>query len=107
MEQAQHLVDRYFESTVRYWNEVYCERDLAGTIYQRRKEETLKWVADLLLPANSRIIDIGCGSGTTTVAIARMGHSVWALDRVSAMLEQTRRHANHGGVAEQVTPVLG
>ena len=107
MEQAQHLVDRYFESTARYWNEVYCERDLAGTIYRRRKEETLEWVNDLPLPANSRIIDVGCGSGTTSVAIARMGHSVWALDRVPAMLEQTRRHAEHGGVAEQVTPVVG
>ena len=107
MEQAQHLVDRYFESTVRYWNEVYRERDLAGTIYQRRRETTLKWVADLRLSPNSRIIDVGCGSGTTSVAIAAMGHSVWALDRVPAMLEQTRRHAEQGGVAEQVAPVLG
>jgi ubiquinone/menaquinone biosynthesis C-methylase UbiE len=107
MEQAQNLVDRYFESTARYWNEVYCERDLAGTIYQRRKEETLKWVSDLCLSPNSRVIDVGCGSGTTSVAIAGMGHSVWALDRVPAMLEQTRRHAEQGGVAEQVSPILG
>lgn len=107
MEQAQQLVDRYFESTVRYWNEVYRERDLAGTIYQRRKEETLRWVTDLHLPAKSRIVDIGCGSGTTAVAIAEMGFPVCALDRVTAMLEQTRLHAEQAGVLEQVTPVLG
>ena len=107
MERAQHLVDRYFESTVRYWNEVYHDRDLASTIYQRRREETLKWVADLRLPPNSRIIDVGCGSGVTSVAIAAMGHLVCALDRVPAMLGQTCHHAEQGGVAEQVTPMLG
>jgi len=107
MEQAQQLVDRYFESTVGYWDDVYRERDLAATVYQRRKEDTLKWMANLHLPDDSRIIDIGCGTGTTAVAIARMGFSVCALDRVPAMLDQTRRHAQQGGVAGQVTPTLG
>ena len=107
MEQAQQLVDRYFESAVRYWDDVYREADLAGTVYQRRKEETLKWVADLQLPANAKIIDVGCGTGRTAVAIAQMGFSVCALDRVTAMLEQTQRHAAHAMVSSQVIPTLG
>ena len=107
MEQAQQLVDRYFESAVTYWDDVYRESDLAGTVYQRRKEETLKWVADLRLPADARIIDVGCGTGRTSVAIAQMGFSVCALDRVPAMLVQTQRHAAQAMVSGQIIPKLG
>lgn len=107
MEQAQQLVDRYFESAVRYWDDVYQECDLAGTVYQRRKEETLKWVAELRLPSDARIIDVGCGTGRTAIAIARMGFSVCALDRVPAMLEQTRHHAAQAMVGAQILPKLG
>ena len=107
MKQAQQLVDRYFESAVTYWDDVYRECDLAGTVYQRRKEETLKWVAALRLPADARIIDVGCGTGRTSVAIAQMGFSVCALDRVPAMLEQTQSHAAQAMVSGQITPTLG
>ena len=107
MEQAQQLVDRYFESAVTYWDDVYRECDLAGTVYQRRKEETLKWVADLRLPANAKIIDVGCGTGRTALAIAQMGFSVCALDRVPAMLDQTRRHAAQAMISDQIIPTLG
>jgi ubiquinone/menaquinone biosynthesis C-methylase UbiE len=107
MEQAQQLVDRYFESAVSYWDDVYRECDLAATVYQRRKEETLKWVADLRLPSDARIIDVGCGTGRTSVAVAQMGFSVCALDRVPAMLEQTQRHAVQAMVSGRIIPKLG
>ncbi len=107
MEHAQRLVDTYFESAVTYWNDVYHERDLASTVYQRRNEETLKWVAGLNLAPSARVIDIGCGTGSTAVGLARMGFLVCALDRVPGMLEHTRKRAQHSLVAEQVTPMLG
>ena len=107
MEQAQQLVDRYFEAAVGYWDDVYRECDLSGVVYQRRKEETLTWVASLRLPSDARIIDVGCGTGRTAVAIAQMGFSVLALDRVPAMLDQTQRHAAEAMVANQVIPKLG
>jgi ubiquinone/menaquinone biosynthesis C-methylase UbiE len=105
--EAQQLVDRYFESTVGYWDEVYRECDLAGTIYQRRNEETLKWVAQLRLPPDSRIVDVGCGTGKTSIAVARMGFSVCALDRVPAMLEQTASQAAQAMLSAQIVPTLG
>jgi len=107
MEEAQQLVDRHFASSVKYWDKVYRERDLAATIYQRRKQQTLSWVAQLGLSSDSKIIDVGCGTGRTAVALAQMGFQVCALDHVPAMLDQARRCAAQAMVSEQVIPTLG
>jgi ubiquinone/menaquinone biosynthesis C-methylase UbiE len=107
MEEAQQLVDRHFAASVNYWDGIYRKRNFAATVYQRRKEQTLSWVAQLGLSTDSRVIDVGCGTGRTAVALAQMGFHVCALDHVPAMLEQARRCADQAMVSELVIPTLG
>jgi 2-polyprenyl-3-methyl-5-hydroxy-6-metoxy-1,4-benzoquinol methylase len=41
--------------------------------------------------ARSRVLDIGCGTGTLAVALARLGHRVVAVDPSAPMIEAARR----------------
>jgi SAM-dependent methyltransferase len=45
-----------------------------------------------------RVLDLGCGSGRLTVALARAGAAVTGLDTSRERLEQARRRAGEGGV---------
>lgn len=45
-----------------------------------------------------RVLDLGCGSGRLTVALAREGAAVTGLDTSRERLEQARRRAGEGGV---------
>lgn len=45
-----------------------------------------------------RVLDLGCGSGRLTVALARAGAAVTGLDTSLERLEQARRRAGEGGV---------
>lgn len=53
------------------------------------------------------ILEIGCGAGFTTIALAQRGYSVRAVDTVPAMLDLTHQLATKAGVARQVTTTLG
>uniref|UniRef100_Q01TQ4 Methyltransferase type 11 n=1 Tax=Solibacter usitatus (strain Ellin6076) TaxID=234267 RepID=Q01TQ4_SOLUE len=43
------------------------------------------------IPAGGRILDAGCGSGRDSLAFARMGYQVVAIDASSEMVNATRR----------------
>ncbi|HXV95205.1 MAG TPA: class I SAM-dependent methyltransferase, partial [Gaiellaceae bacterium] len=45
-----------------------------------------------------RVLDLGCGSGRLTLALARAGAAVTGLDTSRERLEQARRRAGEGGV---------
>jgi ubiquinone/menaquinone biosynthesis C-methylase UbiE len=55
-------------------------------------------VDSLHLPLDSKILEVGCGTGTTSVALARRGYHVYATDAVRAMIEQTRQSASENSV---------
>lgn len=57
------------------------------------------------LPDAARVLDVGCGPGFFSVALAKMGCEVTALDFSAAMLEQTRARAEKAGV--RLTAVQG
>jgi SAM-dependent methyltransferase len=46
-----------------------------------------------------RVLDVGCGSGRLTLAMAPAARSVVGLDRDTAALEEARRHAAAAGLA--------
>jgi len=46
-----------------------------------------------------RVLDIGCGAGLASEALARAGKSVVGLDRAASALDAARAHAAAGGLA--------
>lgn len=87
-------IETYFEQTASYWDDVYGSEDLWGAIYRRRQQVALSWIDRLGLAPGTGVLEIGCGTGLTAVALAQRGLNVDAVDSVPAMLERTRRRAD-------------
>jgi ubiquinone/menaquinone biosynthesis C-methylase UbiE len=85
----QHVTD-YFESTAAYWKTVYSGQRLLSTIYRERHNTALAWIQHLDLHPSARILEVGCGAGLMTSALARCGYIVEALDPTMAMLRMIR-----------------
>jgi 2-polyprenyl-3-methyl-5-hydroxy-6-metoxy-1,4-benzoquinol methylase len=96
-------IDAHFAASAEYWTKVYEAEDLDGTIYQQRQSVVLGFAQKLQLPADARILEIGCGAGLTSVCLAREGYTIQAVDSVDAMVETTRRHAEEAGVSDRIT----
>lgn len=51
------------------------------------------------------VLEVGCGTGTETISIAKMGVRVIAADISSRMLDELRRHAKDSCVSDLIVPV--
>ncbi len=100
--EQQKMVDALFRSSAPYWRQIYHLEDLDSTIYQLRRAVVLELVDKLQLPRGSRILELGCGAGLTTVELARRGYRVDAVDTVGAMLDLTRQAAAEAGLRDWV-----
>jgi ubiquinone/menaquinone biosynthesis C-methylase UbiE len=100
--EAQRLVNAHFEATSAFWTQVYRGRDVLSLIVQRRRDIALAWVDELQLPAQSRILEVGCGAGVMAVELARKGFEVDATDTVTEMLELTQRRGEEANVAARL-----
>jgi len=98
----QKSIDAHFAASSGYWTKIYEIDDVQGTIYRERRSLVLALARKLALPAESPILEIGCGSGLTSVQLAREGYTIQAVDSVDAMIERTREHAAEAGIAERV-----
>src|SRR5215471_11128507 len=94
----QQEVNEYFESSSDYWKDIYCEDELLPRIYQDRHNTTLAWIRKLGLRKDARILEVGCGAGLTSVALAKDGYTVDAMDSTMTMLQMTGRSASCEGV---------
>jgi 2-polyprenyl-3-methyl-5-hydroxy-6-metoxy-1,4-benzoquinol methylase len=103
----QNVVNDHFAKAAPYWRDIYGQQDVYSRIHQQRNALVLALVEQLRLPAGSRILDVGCGSGLTAVALAQRGYRLDAVDTVSAMLELTRQKAQQAEVSERVSAGLG
>ena len=101
--QKQASVNAHFDSKSLWWHEAYGDRTLNARILQQRSSVSLEWIDELRLSRGSRILEIGCGAGWSTVALARRGFLVHGVDSSKAMVELARQNAAESGVAEQVT----
>lgn len=89
----------------RWYETFFDERYLAFYPVLRDKplaEEEARFVVDVLdLEPGQSVLDIGCGTGRHSVALARLGMQVTGLDLSPQLLEQARTTAESCGV--QVT----
>src|SRR5215470_17316332 len=89
-------VAAYFASTVSRWEELHdCratfDRDpVYASIYRARLSVALSLVEALKLGKDARCLEIGCGPGFGTVALAQYGLAVDAMDLVEAQLRRMR-----------------
>lgn len=100
--EEQKRVNAHFQSAAVYWKEIYQLEDVYATIHRERRTMVLEFVDQLALPPNSHVLEIGCGAGLTTVALAQKGYLVDAVDTVEAMLDLTRRAAAEAGLENWV-----
>lgn len=96
------IVRDRFEKLVEHWDEMYERRDVVAAARQERERQALAWVDALALPAGTRALELGCGAGRVTAALAQRGFLVSAVDVADGMLECTRRRAADHGVAARV-----
>jgi ubiquinone/menaquinone biosynthesis C-methylase UbiE len=67
----------------------------------------LAWADRLPLGPGAPALEVGCGAGVLSVALAQRGLSVQALDPAPAMAALARRRAAEAGVDSQMTVCLG
>jgi SAM-dependent methyltransferase len=77
--------------------------DLDAEVLRDYHEEIVAW-AGTLVPERSRIVDLGAGTGTGTLALARHlpGAEVTAVDMDEEMLAHLRRRADEAGLGDRV-----
>jgi SAM-dependent methyltransferase len=80
--------------------------DLDAAVLHEYHREVITWIGSLA-PPEARIVDLGAGTGTGTVALARQlpdAHVV-AVDMAEPMLEHLRHRAEALGLADRVRTV--
>jgi ubiquinone/menaquinone biosynthesis C-methylase UbiE len=103
----QQRVDTHFRAHVRQWRDVYNEAFVDGAIYRKRQEIVLGWIDELAIPTGEKLLEIGCGGGRCTVALAQRGYLVQAVDSVPGMLDSTRQLVVQAGLRSSVSIGLG
>jgi SAM-dependent methyltransferase len=85
-----------------YWQAVYDDPHLQGVIFRERQRAVLAQVARLGLPAAASVLEIGCGAGLLSLELARLGHTVQAIDASDAMVDLTAERMRRAGLDARV-----
>ena len=101
------LVQQHFRSTLPYWEEIYADRSVYGRIYQERARRAIDCADGLGLSPGTRVLELGCGPGIITTAMARRGATVWAIDSLQEMVDRTTAMAEQAGVGSRVLAQAG
>ncbi|MFO0948761.1 MAG: class I SAM-dependent methyltransferase [Planctomycetota bacterium] len=78
------------------WEERYVVQETPWDSGEPSKE-LQRILAERSIPP-SRVLELGCGTGTNAVFLAKMGFDVTAVDLSATAIEQARRRAEKGGV---------
>jgi ubiquinone/menaquinone biosynthesis C-methylase UbiE len=110
--EQQSLVNARFQSEASHWVDIYEEggRDFATVgrqVVRERHAEALAWIDGLGLPTGSRVLEVGGGAGLMSVALARRGYRVDAVDASQAMVELTRQSAHQAGCEDAISAATG
>jgi ubiquinone/menaquinone biosynthesis C-methylase UbiE len=101
------LIQQHFRATFSYWEQIYADRTVYGRIYQERARRVIACAERIGLSSGASVLEIGCGPGVITTALARMGLAVWAIDSLPEMTERTNAMALQAGVGSRVFTQLG
>jgi len=102
MSAQQRSVDQYFKAAANEWDEIYELDTLYARIHQERRRIVLSMAENVALPVEARVLEVGCGAGLATVALAESGYAVEAVDTVRDMLLTTRARAARVAVAHRI-----
>jgi ubiquinone/menaquinone biosynthesis C-methylase UbiE len=100
--ERQKLVDRYFRDRAQYWKAIYEQQDLDAVVLQERHQRSVQWLRMLSLRRGAKVLDVGCGAGTMTLEMARLGHEVHAVDSVEAMVLLARESVAKAHVQHKI-----
>lgn len=93
--------DRWTARGSSWWDGFYADRDSGVPFFQPAPDESLVGWYDaglLELPADGRVLDLGCGPGRNAVWLAQRGLSVDAIDLSPTALTWGRERAAAAGV---------
>jgi 2-polyprenyl-3-methyl-5-hydroxy-6-metoxy-1,4-benzoquinol methylase len=105
--QQQEKVNAHFQAQSSYWKDIYARNTVYAELYRARLATTLAWIDDLALAPGSRVLEVGCGAGFLSVALAKRGLRVHAIDSAESMVELTRQQAAESGVTELLSAGAG
>lgn len=83
-----------FDNVSQIWWDTKGEMGTLHTINPLRT----KFIMDNIATPNPRILDVGCGGGILSEALAKAGAQVTGIDLSLASLEAARQHAQAGGL---------
>lgn len=92
MNRWKHHVRNYFSERATQWMDFYADagpRTIITENLNSRQRFTLELV-EAAIPASSRILDAGCGSGVTAAKLMQHGYAVWGIDLAEPMIRQAR-----------------
>ena len=100
-EGKRFVVDADARLDAEEWGDIDQEEELQGPL-QRVKSETPpnSWTAEImkLTQEGSRVLEIGCGSGQTSLYLANHGRNVTALDYAKKSVQRVQQAAAEAGI---------
>jgi len=89
-------VREVFETSDSFWRDIYAANDVYGVIYQERNTAVLSMVHRLTLLKGVPLLEVGCGAGLVSVALAKQGHKMTATDVAAAMVGEYTKTCRRG-----------
>ena len=92
------MTEKLYHNEWEAFFDLHAEHYLENEFTQHTVAEVDFIIANLPLPQNGRILDVGCGPGRHAIELARRGYEVTAIDFSEKMIELGTKLAQEAGV---------
>lgn len=103
----QNRVDNIFNNQSKVWQEAYLKKNSLGVIIKKRQAVALEYIDGLSLPKTAHVLEIGCGAGFMTIALAERGFKVEAIDHARSMVGLTQQFAFQKCMKNKIHATVG